>query len=112
MGRGVTLSLIKLLHTLVWTFFVACIVALPFATASGRLEWALALALVVLGETLVLALNAGRCPMTGWAARYTEDRRANFDIYLPEWLARHNKWIFGGLYCAGVVHLVVCWLAR
>ena len=63
-------------------------------------------------KALVLALNRGRCPKTAWAARSTEDRRANFDIYLPEWLARHNKWIFGALYCAGLVHLLVCWLAR
>jgi hypothetical protein len=29
-----------------------------------------------------------RCPLTGIAARYTDDRRDNFDIYLPPWLAR------------------------
>jgi len=43
------------------------------------------------------------------AARYTDDRRANFDIYLPEWLARYNKEIFGPLYLAGVLLLVVRW---
>jgi hypothetical protein len=41
---------------------------------------------------------------------YADDRRANFDIYLPEWLARHNKGIFGSLYLAGVVLLAVRWI--
>jgi hypothetical protein len=45
------------------------------------------------------------------AARYTEDRRSNFDIYLPEWLARYNKEIFGTLYLAAMVLLVVRWVA-
>jgi hypothetical protein len=39
----------------------------------------------------VLWLNGWRCPLTDVAARYTDDRRANFDIYLPEWLARYNE---------------------
>ena len=43
------------------------------------------------------------------AARHTGDRRDNFDIYLPEWLARHNKSIFGTLYVAGLVVLAWAW---
>jgi hypothetical protein len=46
---------------------------------------------------LVLIANDESCPLTGVAARYTVDRRDNFDIYLPEWLARHNKLIFGSI---------------
>ena len=41
----------------------------------------------------------------------TDDRRANFDIYLPEWLARNNKPIFGALYAAAVLFLLMRWLA-
>ena len=29
-----------------------------------------------------------------------DDRSANFDIYLPLWLARHNKTIFGSVFAA------------
>jgi len=35
------------------------------------------------------------------AGRYTGDRQENFDIYLPVWLARRNKLIFGALYMGG-----------
>ena len=105
------LKLIKLVHTIVWAGFAGCIVAIPVLTLQGRFRLAAILALVVLGEVLVLALNRWRCPLTPIAARYTDDRRANFDIYLPEWLARYNKEIFGPLYLAGVVLLVVRWVA-
>lgn len=105
------LRLIKLVHTVVWAGFAGCIVAIPVLTLQGCFRVAAILALVVLGEVLVLALNRWRCPLTPIAARYTDDRRANFDIYLPEWLARYNKEIFGPLYLAGVVLLAVRWMA-
>jgi hypothetical protein len=41
--------------------------------------------------------------------RYTSDRRDNFDIYLPEWLARHNQRIFGTLYVAGISVTLAKW---
>jgi hypothetical protein len=104
------LRAIKLLHTAVWAGFAGCIVAIPVLALLGRFRLAAVLAVIVLGEVVVLAVNRWRCPLTPIAARYTEDRRANFDIYLPEWLARYNKEIFGPLYLAGVVFLVVRWV--
>lgn len=64
----------------------------------------------VLVEVVILAFNSWRCPLTAVAARYTDDRRPNFDIYLPEWLARWNKEIFGTLYVAGILLTVGRWL--
>ena len=104
------LKAIRLLHTVVWVGFAGCIVAIPVLTLQERFRLAAVLALIVLGEVIVLALNRWRCPLTPIAARYTGNRRANFDIYLPEWLARYNKEIFGPLYLAGVVLLVVRWV--
>jgi hypothetical protein len=49
--------------------------------------------------------------LTGLAARYTEERAANFDIYLPEWLARHNQSLFGALFVAGGLFTLWRWLA-
>lgn len=96
---------LKLLHTAVWLFFVACIAFIPIASAMRRFVWAEILAGLVLVECAVLASNRGRCPITDAASRYTDDRRANFDIYLPEWLARHNKEVFGLLFVADLVFL-------
>jgi hypothetical protein len=44
------------------------------------------------------------------AARYTDDRRDNFDIYLPLWLARHNKLIFGWLFVALLLFSFAQWV--
>ena len=77
---------------------------------AGTVGAAAALAAIVLGEVVVLWLNGWRCPLTAVAARYTDDRRANFDIYLPEWLARYNKQIFGPMYVAVVAYTVVRYL--
>ena len=57
----------------------------------------------------MLALNRWRCPLTAVAARYTAQRRDNFDIYLPNWLAAHNKVIFGILYVAGCAFAFLRW---
>ena len=108
---GQRLRVIKLAHTVVWAGFAGCIAAIPVLTLQGRFRPAALLALIVLSEVVVLAINRWRCPLTPIAARYTEDRRANFDIYLPEWLARYNKEIFGPLYLAGVLFLAVRWLS-
>jgi hypothetical protein len=104
------LTAIRLGHTIVWAFFVACILAIPFFTARLQLGLATLFTGAVACEVGVLVLNRMRCPLTDVAARYTNDRRANFDIYLPEWLARNNKAIFGTLYALAVLFLLLRWL--
>lgn len=106
------LRAVKLVHTVAWAFFAGCIVAVPIATFAGRLGVATTLIAIVTVEVLIIILNRGKCPLTPVAARYTDDRRDNFDIYLPEWLARHNKRIFGALYVLGAVYTLVVWVAR
>ncbi|MBK6688923.1 MAG: hypothetical protein IPG45_30935 [Deltaproteobacteria bacterium] len=36
-------------------------------------------------------------------------RADNFDIFLPLWLARYNKHIFGGLYVLALVYAAWAW---
>ena len=63
-------------------------------------------------EVLVLVANRLKCPLTGVAEKYTEERQDNFDIYLPLWLARYNKHIFGALYILGTIYTVMLWHER
>ena len=108
--RATKLQFVKIVHTVVWAFFAACVIGIPVAVASGELRVALVLIAFVAVESLVLLFNRMRCPLTDVAARYTDDRRDNFDIYLPEWLARYNKHIFGSLYAAGIGMTLLAWL--
>jgi hypothetical protein len=103
------LRTVKLVHTLVWALFAACIVAVPIVAWRKELRTAMILIAIVALEVLVLLVNRFRCPLTGVAARYTQDRQANFDIYLPLWVARYNKQIFGSLYVAGIFYTLVQW---
>jgi len=104
-----TLRGIKLLHTAVWAVFVGCIIGMPLFAYKGRYGLAALAGGAVFAESLVILFNRWRCPLTDMAARYTADRRANFDIYLPEGLARYNKEIFGSLYAAGLVYSLSRW---
>ncbi len=88
------------------------ILGLPWLGWTHQFRWALGLSILILGECLVLALNRGRCPLTEIAARYTDDRAENFDIYLPLWLARYNKHIFGLLFVAGEAVVLWSWFRR
>ncbi|MFM9438011.1 hypothetical protein ACFDR9_005114 [Janthinobacterium sp. CG_23.3] len=101
MGDAAALTIIKIIHTIAWAFFAACVLAIPIAAWRGELSLALGLIFIVLVEVLILAANKRRCPLTKLAARYTDDRRDNFNIHLPLWLARHNKQVFGGTFFCG-----------
>ncbi|KAF1722974.1 hypothetical protein [Pseudoxanthomonas wuyuanensis] len=103
------LAAIKAFHTLVWAFFAGCILAIPFAVYFTRLRMAGVLIAIVLVEVMVIAFNRGRCPLTAVAARYTQDRADNFDIFLPVWLARYNKAIFGSLFVGALVYTLIVW---
>ena len=103
------LTQIKLLHTAVWSFFASCIVAIPVMGFRRYYLWAAVLIGLVLVECGVLAANRGSCPLTGMAARHTDQHSANFDIYLPVWLARYNKAIFGTLFVVGGLFVLARW---
>ncbi|OGX86735.1 hypothetical protein BEN47_12165 [Hymenobacter lapidarius] len=100
------LLLIRLAHTLVWAFFVA---AIGYVVYSGLADKITAHTWVasglVLAEGVLLLLFNRRCPLTILARKYSHSYRANFDIFLPEWLARHNQVVFTSIYMAGLVLL-------
>ncbi len=105
MSHESKLRTIKMIHTVVWAIFAGSIVAIPVYAAGGNVAMAWGLIGFVFLEVVVLVANRLRCPLTAVAGRYTSDRKDNFDIYLPLWLARHNKGIFGGLYVAGIAYV-------
>jgi len=108
---NLTLTAVKLLHTAIWLVVAGCIVAIPIAGALHKFRSAATLTAIVLAECAILLANRGRCPLTEIAGRYTLQRAANFDIYLPLWLARHNKTIFGALFALGELFALVEWFA-
>ncbi len=109
-NTNAALVAVKLLHTVVWAFFVACILAVPVAADLHRFQLAAIFTGLVLLECLVLAVNRCRCPLTDVAARFAPENAPNFDIYLPAWVAKYNKQIFGTLFVLGGLFALAEWL--
>ncbi len=109
MAEDSKLVVVKAVHTVIWAFFVGCIIGAPIAAAHGIFVVSFVLSGFVALEGIVLLLHGWTCPLTAVAGRYTSETRANFDIYLPLWLAKHNKAIFTPLYVLGVLYSALRW---
>ena len=104
MNTALNLFSVKLIHTVIWAFFVVVILYVLYcglADDINRYTW-IAAGLVIL-EGLVLLVFGGRCPLTLIARRYSNSDRDNFDIFLPNWLARYNQLIFTTVYIVGLL---------
>ncbi len=98
------LILIKLLHTAIWLFYVLIILYTFYAAFIDRIDFYFLIAVcLVLLEGLILLKNGWRCPLTRIGAQYTRDVSVNFDIFLPKWLAKHNKSIFTIIFSASII---------
>ncbi|HLA68411.1 MAG TPA: hypothetical protein VJN65_01815 [Bacteroidota bacterium] len=101
------LFLIRTVHTLIWIFFVSVIAYVVYAGVIDRITSSVWIAIgLVVFEGILLLINEGKCPLTLIASRYTDKREDNFDIFLPNWLARNNKFIFTAIFAVGVVLVV------
>lgn len=108
MDNATKLVLIKSIHTLIWIVMVCIIGYVVYSGISGNItaySW-LAVAAVI-AEGLVLWLFKGKCPLTVWARNHSDSQKHNFDIYLPEWLAKYNKLIFTTVFVVGLVLMLL-----
>lgn len=107
MTAGSKLILIKTIHTLVWIFFNVVIFYLLYAVVVNRIDkWVWICLLLILLEGLVLLVFKNLCPITIVARSYSQSDKANFDIYLPNWMATHNKQIYSGIVLVTVLILI------
>ncbi len=98
---------IKIVHTVIWTFFVVAIFYILYAGIWDKLNLYVFIAIgLVVVEGLVLLAFKWRCPLTVLGLKYTEDTETGFDIFLPKWLAKNNKTIFTTIYVIGVILVI------
>lgn len=101
------LTKIKLIHTGIWLFYNIVIGYLVYAVLSGRIDkwmW-ICLGMIVI-EALILAIFKRTCPITIVARKYSNSSKENFDIFLPEWLARNNKLIYSIIVGVSLIILI------
>lgn len=101
------LLIIKIIHTIVWLFFNVVIFYLLYAVLINRIDyWVwICIGLVVL-EGLVLLTFKMFCPLTVMARKYSDSTKDNFDIFLPNWLAKHNKLIYTSIFGLAILILI------
>jgi hypothetical protein len=95
------LILVKLIHSIIWMFFNLVIFYLYYAAITNKIgKWVWICIGLVLSEGLVLLYFGRTCPITLIARKYSDSAKDNFDIYLPNWLAKNNKLIYTVLFAA------------
>jgi hypothetical protein len=110
MQNTTKLILLKTLHTIIWLFFNVLLGYMAYAVIANRIDryvW-IGIGLVVL-EGLVLLVFNKMCPLTLVARQYSDSTKDNFDIYLPNWLAKYNKLIYTTIFILivfGVIYRV------
>ncbi|MCJ7468622.1 MAG: hypothetical protein MUO53_18235 [Maribacter sp.] len=99
---------IKIVHTAIWLFFNVVIFYLLYAVIVNKIDWWvwLCIGLVVI-EGVVLAVFNMFCPLTLMARKYSDSTKDNFDIFLPNWLAKYNKLIYTSLFGIAVIILII-----
>ena len=101
------LILIKSIHTAIWLFMNVVIFYLLYAVIINKIDkWICICIGIVLMEGMVLLRFNGVCPLTIMAQKYTTSAKYNFDIYLPEWLAKYNKLIYTSLFAVIIAILM------
>ena len=98
---------IKMIHTSIWVFFNVVIFYLSYAIISNKIDkWVWICISVILMEGVVLILFKGMCPLTLLARKYSDSVKHNFDIYLPNWLAKYNKIIYSVFFAIVILLLI------
>jgi len=97
------LNLIKLVHTIIWCIFVAAILYVLYAGIFDKVSiWTWICIGLVFIEGAVLLICKGKCPFTILGYKYADNPQVGFDIFLPAWLAKHNKVIFSVVFFIGL----------
>ena len=101
------LTAIKIIHTIIWLFFNVVIFYLLYAAFANKITvWVwLGIGAVILEGIVLLAFKM-MCPLTVIARKYSHSGKDNFEIYLPDWLAKYNKIIYTSLFIIAVCVII------
>lgn len=58
---------------------------------------------LIVREGIILLIFKWRCPLTVVGYKYSDTKEVGFEIFIPKWLAKHNKMIFAIIFAAGLV---------
>ena len=93
---------------MIWIFMVTVIFYVLYSGIYNEVTiftW-IGIGIVVL-EGVVLLTFKMSCPLTILARKYSDSQKDNFDIYLPNWIARYNKEIFTTVFVFGLITVLL-----
>ncbi|MCE2612791.1 hypothetical protein LVD13_07390 [Flavobacteriaceae bacterium D16] len=103
MSKANKLLAIKLIHTIIWAIFVAVIFYVLYTGIMNTVTMYTWIGIgLIIGEGMILLIFKMSCPLTVLARNYSDSQKDNFDIFLPNWLAKHNKLIFTSIFLVGL----------
>ncbi len=85
----------KVIHTIIWLLFNVVLFYMAYEVINNEIDrfiW-FGIGFIVI-EGIVLLIFKWQCPFTIIARKYSTSTKENFDIYLPNWLAKYNKPIY------------------
>ncbi|HLT33347.1 MAG TPA: hypothetical protein VKZ98_06115 [Aquaticitalea sp.] len=101
------LFIIKVAHTIIWLFFNVVIFYLLYAVIINKIDFWVWLSVgLVIVEGVVLLMFKMFCPLTVLGRKYSDSTKDNFDIFLPNWLAKYNKHIYTTIFLVAVCILL------
>lgn len=93
------LTVIKIIHTLIWVFFNCVIFYMLYAAIANKLDFWLWIGYGLISiEGITLLTFKLHCPLNLLARKYSNSTKDNFDIYLPSWLAKYTKSIYTSIF--------------
>lgn len=99
---------IKILHTIIWLGFNIVIGYMLYAVISDKVDrWVWTGLGLFIFEGLILLAFRWNCPLTIIARKYSSSTKDNFDICLPNWLARYTKTIYSILLGIVIIILII-----
>ncbi len=95
MPNETKLTITKMIHTLIWIFFNIVIFYMLYAVIVNKIDkWLWIGYVLFMLEGFILFIFKCSCPLTIIARKYSDSSKENFDIYLPNWLAKNNLLIY------------------
>jgi hypothetical protein len=92
------LIIVKATHTIIWLFFNVVIFYMLYAVIVNKIDHWLWIGYgLFIVEGITLLAYKFYCPLTVMARKYSSSTKDNFDIYLPNWLAKYTKLIYTGI---------------
>jgi hypothetical protein len=103
-----SIKFIKSVHTIVFVPLSGLLFVLVYEVAVDTITyWTYSAIAIFLAETVVLATNNWRCPLTKYAERLGSTHGQITDFFFPKWFADRVFLVYGGLFTLSLALVLV-----